>query len=94
MADAVVEVALAGHLVAPIGDLAHQLRHFIGDRAQDEEGRLDVVLVEEIESLAGIRLDPPLEAIPAVGPNNTLERRDVEVGSHRILCCSRSSERI
>ena len=82
MRHAVVKVAFARHLVTPNRNLTNQLRHLIGDGSEDEECGVDVVLVEEVKGLAGVGLDPPLESIPPIGPNDALERRDVEVVFH------------
>ena len=54
----------------------------IADNRYVAQDGADLVFVEKIERLSSIRLDPPLEAIPTIGPNDTYERRDVEVVLH------------
>ena len=79
MADAVVEVALAGDLVSPVSNFADQFGHLVGDGSQNVKRRRDVVLGEEIKSFVCVRLDSALEPVPAVCLNNTLEWGDVKV---------------
>ena len=79
LVDAAVGVALARHLVAAARHLPDQLGHLVGDPPQHEEGRSGVELIKQIEGFAGVVLDPPLEAVPALILDHALQRRDVEV---------------
>ena len=56
--------AVAGELVALAGDRAHEIGIALGRHAEDEERRLRVELVEQLEDRGGL----PLERVAALVP--------------------------
>ena len=70
--------AVAGDLVAGLGDAADQRGVALGDPAQSEEGRLDPGLVEQVEHRVGVALDAVRERLPLVAADHLLEGADLE----------------
>jgi hypothetical protein len=65
--------------MAAIRDLADELGHLVRDPAEDEEGRVDPIFVQEVEGTLGRLLQPALEAVPLAALNQAVEGADVEV---------------
>ena len=66
--------AVAGDLMAGLGDAADQRGMALGDPAQGEEGRLHPGLVEQAEHRVGIALDAALQRLP-IGRGRSRSRR-------------------
>src|SRR5262249_19649358 len=65
--------------VAALGDPTDQLRQPVTDPAEDEEGRLQAVAVEQVEGARGVALQPGLEAIPLAALDEAVERPDLKI---------------
>src|SRR5262249_20896399 len=79
VADAAVVVALAGDLVAALGDPPDQLRQPVADPAEDEKRRLQAVAVEQVEGAFGVALQSGLGSVPLAALDEAVERPDLEV---------------
>jgi len=61
-----VRVSVAGELVALRGDRADEVGVALGGHAEDEEGRLCVQLVEELEDRRGLALEGLAALVPII----------------------------
>src|SRR5262245_25290427 len=73
-----VAVAVTGDLVAARGDLADERRLALGDPAEHEEGRANLVLGEQPQHAARGARHPPRDRLPAVGRKQRPEVLDLE----------------
>ena len=81
--DVPVVEPLARDLMPLRRDGPDQLRHFLGDPAQDEERGLGVEFPEQLESPSRSRVDSRLEAVPFAALNQPVERANLEIVLHR-----------
>ena len=68
-----MRVAVAGEVVPPGRDLAHEIRVALGRDPEDEEGRLRPELVEEVEDRAGLSLERGAALVPVVAPEPAVD---------------------
>jgi hypothetical protein len=77
-----VPVGVRRHFVAGPGNVAHQLRETFRDPAEREECGLRIVLGQQVEQTAGVRVHARGITIPGGDRGDRLEGTDLEVVLH------------
>ena len=74
-----MQITLAGDFMTLLDDFPDEFREVIGNPADDEEGCLDPVLVEQLQRAMGVFFESRFEAIPTIRLDHLLESPHLEV---------------